>query len=68
MAPESEEDGVGQEDESYAFSIGPNVSLFLLDAPWPIDLELAFQTTLLGKNTPATNTVVLQIKNYLRFW
>ena len=68
MTPESEVDGTGQDDEGYTLSIGPNVSFFFLDAPWPIDLELAYQTTLLGKSAQVSNTVVLQIKNSLRFW
>jgi hypothetical protein len=66
--PELEIDGEGQENESYVLSVGPNISFFLLGAPWPIDLELQFSTPVIGKNADVSNTVVLQIKNYLRFW
>jgi hypothetical protein len=67
--PEIEVDGNAQDDsDSYTLSIGPSVSFFLLGAPWPIDLELSYQRNLMGKNANVSNTVVLQIKNYLRFW
>jgi hypothetical protein len=67
--PEIEIDGTAVDDsESYTFSVGPNVSFFLLDAPWPIDLELQYRADLFGKNAQVQNSVVLQIKNYLRFW
>ncbi len=66
--PEVEIEGEGQDNASYTLTLGPNVSFFFLDGPWPIDLELQFRTDVLGKNAVAQNSVVLQIKNYLRFW
>ena len=67
--PKTKVEGDEQDEtDTYKLRIGPNVSFFFLDAPWPIDLELAFQTDIVGKNTPVQNSVVLQIKNYLRFW
>ncbi len=67
--PEYEVDGDALDDsDSYKFTIGPSISFFLLDAPWPIDLELQYRADLFGKSAQVENTVVLQVKNYLRFW
>jgi hypothetical protein len=69
MSPELEVDGESVEDsDSYSLYVGPNVSLFLFGGPWPIDLELGVLVPVLGKNVDASTSVVLQIKNYLRFW
>jgi hypothetical protein len=67
-APESEIDGTGQDNERYTLSVGPSVNLFLQNAPWPIDLQLSYQTPLFGKNSDVTHSVVLQVKNYLQLW
>lgn len=68
MAPETKVDGNGLDNESYTFSVGPSLSFFLQNTPWPIDLELAYSTPLVGKNSGVNNTLVLQVKNYLKFW
>ena len=67
ISPETKEDGTGQDDESYLFSLGPNVSLFLMNFVIPTELKLGFTFPLLGKNEDALNTIVFQIKTYLRF-
>ena len=68
MSPETKVEGTGLDNESYTLSVGPSVNLFLQSTPWLIDIELQYQTPLMGKNALVANTVVLQIKNYLKFW
>jgi hypothetical protein len=64
MSPEVKIDGVGQDDASYLFSVGPNVSLFLMNFFIPMELKLGYTLPLLGKNADAVNTVVFQLKVY----
>ncbi|MFP4426981.1 MAG: hypothetical protein ACLFPP_11035 [Spirochaetaceae bacterium] len=67
-SPETKVDGEGLDNESYTLSLTPSVNLFFQSAPWPIDLELTYSTPIVGKNDFVSNTVALQIKNYLKFW
>lgn len=67
-SPETKVEGEGLDNESYTLSLGPSINFFFQSTPWPIDLELQYSTPLMGKNKEVQNTVVLQIKNYLKFW
>jgi hypothetical protein len=67
MSPETKEDGTGQDDESYLLTVGPNVSLFLMNFFIPTELKVGYTLPLLGKNDDALNTIVFQVKTYMKF-
>ncbi len=67
MSPEMKVDGAGQDDESYLLSVGPNISLFLMKFFIPMELKVGYTLPLLGKNEGAVNTIVFQIKTYMKF-
>ncbi len=67
MAPETEVDGVGGDNESYLFSVGPNVAVFFTKAFVPFELELQYKLPLMGKNETAMHNVSLQGQFYLKF-
>ena len=54
--------------DSYLLSVSPNVSLFLTKFVIPMEIKLGYTLPLVGKNAQAVNTVVLQLKAYLRFY
>ncbi len=69
MSPEVKYDGVAQADtDSHLLVVSPNVSLFLMKSFIPMEIKLGYSLPLLGKNTYTTNTVVLQLKFYMRFY
>jgi hypothetical protein len=69
MSPELKVDGTAVADtNSYGLSISPNVSLFLMKFYIPLEFKLGYTLPLVGKNVYATNTLVLQVKVYLRFY
>jgi hypothetical protein len=69
MSPELKYDDAAQADtNSYGLSISPNVSLFLMKFYIPLEFKLGYTLPLVGKNVYATNTLVLQVKVYLRFY
>ena len=68
-SPELKYDDVAQADtDSYLLSVSPNVSLFLTKFVIPMEIKVGYTLPLVGKNAQATNTVVLQLKAYLRFY
>lgn len=68
-SPKDKVDGDSVDNsDSYSFSVAPSVNLFAQSLPWPIDFQVAYSIPVAGKNTQANHTVVLQIKNYLKFW
>jgi hypothetical protein len=69
MSPELKYDDAAVADtNSYGLSISPNVSLFLMKFYIPLEFKLGYTLPLVGKNVYATNTLVLQVKVYLRFY
>jgi len=69
MTPEPKVDGTAQTDEdTYLLTVAPNVSLFLMKFPVPLEFKLGYTLPLLGKNELAANILVLQLKSYLKFW
>ncbi len=69
MSPELKVDDVAQADtNSYLLTVSPNVSLFLLKSFIPMEFKLGYTLPLLGKNNFASNSLVLQVKLYLRFY
>jgi hypothetical protein len=69
MSPEVKVDGAADPDtDSYLLTIGPNVSFFLMKFYIPMEFKIGYTLPLVGKNAYATNTLVLQIKTYLRFY
>ena len=69
MSPELKVDDVAQADtNSYSLSISPNASLFLMKFFIPMEFKIGYTLPLVGKNAYATNTLVLQVKVYLRFY
>lgn len=64
---ETEIDGEGLDDATTSLELGPYASVFFTDWALPMQFELGYSTTLAGENTPAVNTVSLQVKNFLRF-
>ena len=67
MTGETEVDGNGQDDESYSLALEPSMSVFFTQWALPTQFQLGYSTTLAGENANATNTLSLQIKNFLRF-
>ena len=69
MSPEIVRDGTAVADtDSYLLSVSPNVSLFLTKFFIPTEIKVGYTLPLVGKNANATNTVVVQLKTYLRFY
>jgi hypothetical protein len=69
MSPELKVDGTAVADSnSYLLTISPNLSLFLMKFYIPLEFKLGYTLPLVGKNAYATNTLVLQVKVYLRFY
>lgn len=54
-------------DSSWILSIGPSVSFFFTSWALPMEFELGYTLPIMGENSPAANTISLQIKNFLRF-
>lgn len=66
--PDYKVDGTTATDSATSLvSISPNMSLFLKGAGIPTELKLGYSMPLTGVNTPATHSITLQIKNYLKF-
>ena len=55
------------DDSSWILSVGPNVSFFFTNWALPMEFELGYTLPIMGENSPAANTISLQIKNFLRF-
>jgi len=69
MSPEIKRDDVAVSDtDSYLLTVSPNVSLFLTKFIIPTEIKVGYTLPLVGKNAYATNTVVVQLKTYLRFY
>ena len=68
MNPEEKRDGTAVADsDSYLFSVGPNISMFLIGFVIPMEFKVGYTLPLMGKNVDAVNTVVVQLKTYLKF-
>jgi hypothetical protein len=68
LNPKEKRDGSEVADtDSYLFSVGPNVSLFLMNFFIPMELKIGYTLPLLGKNADALNTIVFQVKTYMKF-
>jgi hypothetical protein len=68
MSPEVEYDGTALADsDSYVLSVAPSVALFTTVLPMPIEVKASYSLPLMGKNAQATNTIILQIKGFLKF-
>ena len=68
MVPTEKQDGADVPDsESYLFSVGPNVSLFLMKFVVPMELKIGYTLPLFGMNADAVNTIVFQVKTYMKF-
>jgi hypothetical protein len=48
-------------------TIGPNASLFFQKAALPFEVKVGYTLPLMGENSNATNTLVLQLKAYAKF-
>lgn len=66
-SPETEVDGVAQDNASYVLSVAPSVALFTTVLPMPIEVKASYSLPLMGKEAFATNTIILQIKGFLKF-
>jgi hypothetical protein len=53
-------------DSSYRLSVGPNVSLFFQKSFLPIELKTGYTIPLAGKNTNASNVLLLELKAYAK--
>jgi hypothetical protein len=74
MAPESEVSGDTYSAVGFAttpaeslLTVGPNASLFFQKAALPFEVKLGYTLPLMGENSNATNTIVLQLKAYAKF-
>lgn len=54
--------------DSMSLVVTPKVEFFFTGLPVPTALQVEYRYPLMGKNTNATNAVVIQVKNYLKFW
>lgn len=64
------EDTVGgnaADNASKLLTVGPSVSFFFTSWALPMEFELGYTLPIMGENSPAANTISLQIKNFLRF-
>ena len=64
------EDTVGgnaEDNASKLLTVGPSVSFFFTSWALPMEFELGYTLPIMGENSPAANTISLQIKNFLRF-
>ncbi len=69
QSPELKFDGVALADtDTYLLVVSPNVSLFLMKFYLPMEIKLGYSLPLAGKNAYASNTLVLQLKLYMRFY
>ena len=69
---ESEVEGTAQKDSTNLFKVSPTIGLNMRSLPLPTDVSLSYTLPVFGSgddnaSVTATNTVALQIKNYLRF-
>lgn len=65
FAPEVKIDDTAQDNsESWLLSVSPSVQLFLTKFVLPIQFKLGYTLPLVGDNSYASNTVVLQAKAY----
>ncbi|TVQ36198.1 MAG: hypothetical protein EA384_15005 [Spirochaetaceae bacterium] len=53
---------------SMLLSVGPTVEFFFTGLKVPTALEVTYSYPVAGRNTNATNALIIQIKNYLKFW
>jgi hypothetical protein len=67
ITPDTEIDGVSQDNASSLLKVSPSVSAFFMKSPLPIEFKLGYTYPILGENTNVLNTVVAQIKAYAKF-
>lgn len=53
-------------EDSYSFTVTPNVGLFLTGLPIPMEFNLDASIPVMGKNTSASTTVLLTWKTYFK--
>lgn len=66
MTGETKIDGAGQNDERWVAAASPSVSVFFTQWVLPMEFELSYSAALAGESTNASNTLSLQIKNFLQ--
>jgi hypothetical protein len=66
-SPETKWNGTGKDDASYLLTVGPNASLFFQKTLLPLEVKVGYTLPLMGENSYATNTLVLQLKAYAKF-
>lgn len=64
---DTEINGQSLDDAFTSLEFGPYASVFFTNWVLPMEFELGYSTTLAGENTPAVNTVSLQVKNFVKF-
>ncbi|WP_020611967.1 hypothetical protein [Sediminispirochaeta bajacaliforniensis] len=67
MAPETEYDGVGQDDASKSLTLTPGVGLFVTKSLIPVELSLDYELPLWGENSLALQSVIFKLKAYMKF-
>ena len=68
MSPTEKQDGADVPDsESYLFSIGPAISLCLMKFVVPVEFKAGYALPLFGMTADAVNTIIFQVKSYLKF-
>ncbi|AEF82583.1 hypothetical protein [Leadbettera azotonutricia] len=66
-SPDVKVNGTTRDDSGMqSLSLKPNVSVFFTQMPLPLQFQLGYTLPLWGVNTPATNTIVLQIRAYFK--
>jgi len=66
--PEVEVNGTAVPDsDSNLLTVSPSVALFTTVLPMPIEVKASYSLPLMGKNEYAANTIILQIKGFLKF-
>lgn len=68
-SPDLKYDGNTLDDTaSSLLTVAPTVEFFFTGLTVPTALELTYSIPVAGQNSPANHAVILQIKNYLKFW
>jgi len=68
MSPNQKVNGTEVPDtDTTLLSVRPNISVFFLKSPLPIEAKLQYTLPFLGKNTYAMSSIDLELRAYLKF-
>ena len=65
--PETKIGDNGLDNASKKLTLAPSVSAFLTSIPLPLEFKLGYSFPVMGENTNKANTLVFQLKAYMKF-